>query len=264
MAARRRSRADRADRGRCPTDYAGLRADSIRSVARPCSTRAAPGDMRARALPAASDGPPPSSACCGRGAADRDQPAHRRPQLADLMLDSGAAAALLEDEAARALGDKRAIDLGEWRRRVDAPPATLPQPAGSRRRSGVPAVLLRHHRPSQGASSMPTARSVTPTCSPRPSRARPGHRFYSSAQAVLLQSARQRLLRRPAPGRHRRARPNGPTARVAAMVERHEPHLLQRPTLYRRLIDAGVRFRGDARGLRCEACPPRLRATGRR
>ena len=95
-------------------DYAGLRADSIRSAAALLDAGLRPGDACVLALP---DGIEWAAAFIGMlWAGVRPiaiNPRTATTQLADLMLDSGAAAALLEDEAARALGDKRAIVLGE-------------------------------------------------------------------------------------------------------------------------------------------------------
>ncbi|HNO63219.1 MAG TPA: AMP-binding protein, partial [Thauera aminoaromatica] len=243
-------------------DYAGLRADSIRSAAALLDAGLRPGDACVLALP---DGIEWATAFIGMlWAGVRPiaiNPRTATTQLADLMLDSGAAAALLEDEAARALGDKRAIDLGEWRRRVERATAT---PAAAQAADDDPAFLL--------YSSGTTGRPKGILHAHRAIRdahvfardllgARPEHRFYSSSKLFFAYPLANAFFAGLRLGATVVLDPEWPDpARVAAMVERHEPHIFfSVPTLYRRLIDAGVRFRGVHAAVSAgEACPPAL------
>jgi acyl-coenzyme A synthetase/AMP-(fatty) acid ligase len=243
-------------------DYAGLRADSIRSAAALLDAGLRPGDACVLALP---DGIEWAAAFIGMlWAGVRPiaiNPRTATTQLADLMLDSGAAAALLEDEAARALGDKRAIDLGEWRRRVERATAT---PAAAQAADDDPAFLL--------YSSGTTGRPKGILHAHRAIRdahvfardllgARPEHRFYSSSKLFFAYPLANAFFAGLRLGATVVLDPEWPDpARVAAMVERHEPHIFfSVPTLYRRLVDAGVRFRRLHAAVSAgEACPPAL------
>ena len=243
-------------------DYAGLRADAIRSAAALLDAGLRPGDACVLALP---DGIEWAAAFIGMlWAGVRPiaiNPRTAAVQIADLMLDSGAAAALLEDEAARALGDKRAIDLGEWRRRVEratATPAAAPadddDPAFllySSGTTGRPKGILHAHRAIRDAHVF--ARDLL--------GARPGHRFYSSSKLFFAYPLANAFFAGLRLGATVVLDPEWPDpTRVAAMVERHEPHIFfSVPTLYRRLVDAGVRFRGLHAAVSAgEACPPSL------
>ena len=173
--------ADRADRGDVRIDYAGLRADSIRSAATLLDA-----------------GLRPATPACSR-AARRRRMGHRlhrhavggvRPiaisrapppaQLADLMLDSGAAAPL-EDEAARCA-----------RRQARDRPRRMAPPGGARHRDAQPRRRPTTIRRSCCTPPAPpaapkgilhaTARSVgCPRVRPRPSRCAPGAPLYSSS-----------------------------------------------------------------------------------
>ena len=243
-------------------DYAGLRADAIRSAAALLDAGLRPGDACVLALP---DGIEWATAFIGMlWAGVRPiaiNPRTASEQIADLMLDSGAAAALLEDGAARALGDKRAIALGEWRRRVEratATPAAAPaaddDPAFllySSGTTGRPKGILHAHRAIRDAHVF--ARDIL--------GARPEHRFYSSSKLFFAYPLANAFFAGLRLGATVVLDPEWPDpARVAAMVERHQPHIFfSVPTLYRRLVDAGVRFRGLHAAVSAgEACPPAL------
>jgi acyl-coenzyme A synthetase/AMP-(fatty) acid ligase len=243
-------------------DYAGLRADCIRSAAALHDAGLRPGDACVLALP---DGIEWATAFIGMlWAGVRPiaiNPRTAAAQITDLMQDSGAAAALLEDQAARALGDKRAIDLTEWRRRVEratAAPAAAPaaddDPAFllySSGTTGRPKGILHAHRAIRDAHVF--ARDLL--------GARPEHRFYSSSKLFFAYPLANAFFAGLRLGATVVLDPEWPDpARVAAMVERHEPHIFfSVPTLYRRLVDAGVRFRGLHAAVSAgEACPPAL------
>ncbi|WP_415257954.1 AMP-binding protein [Thauera phenylacetica] len=248
--------------GEARVDYATLRAGSIRNAAALLDAGLRPGDACVLALP---DGIEWATAFIGMlWAGVRPiaiNPRTAPPQIADLMLDSGAAAALLEDETVLALGDQRALGRSEWRHRVErasATPAAAPadddDPAFllySSGTTGRPKGIIHAHRAIRDAHVF--ARDIL--------GARPEHRFYSSSKlffAYPLANAFFAGLRLGATVVLDTAWPD--PQRVAAMVERHEPHIFfSVPTLYRRLVDAGVRFRGLHAAVSAgEACPPAL------
>lgn len=243
-------------------DYAGLRANCIRSAAALHDAGLRPGDACVLALP---DGIEWATAFIGMlWAGVRPiaiNPRTATAQITDVMQDAGAAAALLEDEAARALGDERATGLSEWRRCVERATATpAPVPAAeddpafllySSGTTGRPKGIIHAHRAIRDAHVF--ARDIL--------GAQPEHRFYSSSKlffAYPLANAFFAGLRLGATVILDPAWPD--PERVAAMVERHAPHIFfSVPTLYRRLVDAGVQFHGLQAAVSAgEACPPAL------
>lgn len=178
--------------------------------------------------------------------------------LRDLAADSGAVALLLDDAAAAAAGDARALGLGAWRRRVDAAcgeaplhPAEAEAPAFwlySSGTTGKPKGIV--HAQRSVADAHVFARDVL--------GATARDTFYSTSKlffAYPLANALFAGLRLGAAVVLDAEWPN--PERVARNVARHRPTLFfSVPTLYRRLVEAGA----DFSSLRCavsagEACP---------
>ncbi len=177
----------------------------------------------------------------------------------DLIADSGAVALLLEDDAAAAVGDPRALGLGSWRSLLDAAPAPAAfhqadenAPAFwlySSGTTGKPKGIVHAHR--SAAHAHVFARDVL--------GATPADVFYSTSKlffAYPLANALFAGLRLGASVVLDAEWPN--PERVARNVARYCPTLLfSVPTLYRRLTEAGVPFASLRRAVSAgEACPP--------
>ncbi len=187
--------------------------------------------------------------------------------LRDLVDDSGAAALLLEDETSAAVADARAIGLGTWRELLRAAPATAPlHPAEddapafwlySSGTTGRPKGIVHAHR--AVAQAHVFAREVL--------GATAQDLFYSTSKlffAYPLANTLFAALRLGAGVVLDAEWPN--PERVARNVARHAPTLFfSVPTLYRRMVEAGVPFGS----VRCavsagETCPPDVAAGWRR
>lgn len=179
--------------------------------------------------------------------------------IRDLIADSGAAALLLEDDAAAAVGDARAVGLGAWHGLMDAAAATAPlcqadedAPAFwlySSGTTGKPKGIIHAHRTVAHAHVF--AREVL--------GATPQDIFYSTSKlffAYPLANALFAGLRLGASVVLDAEWPN--PERVANNVARHRPTLFfSVPTFYRRLTEAGVPFTSVRRAVSAgEACPP--------
>lgn len=176
----------------------------------------------------------------------------------DLIADSGAAALLLEDAAAVAVGDPRALGLAAWRALFEAAPSTAPlhrsdedAPAFwlySSGTTGKPKGIV--HAQRSVAHAHVFARDVL--------GATPADVFYSTSKlffAYPLANALFAGLRLGASVVLDAEWPN--PERVARNVARHRPTLFfSVPTLYRRLTEAGVPFASVRRAVSAgEACP---------
>lgn len=179
--------------------------------------------------------------------------------IRDLVIDAGAAALLLEDDAAAAVDNARAMGRSAWRQQLEETPVTAPlhqaqedAPAFwlySSGTTGKPKGII--HAQRTVANAHVFARDIL--------GATPQDRFYSTSKlffAYPLANALFAGLRLGASVVLDAEWPN--PERVAQNVEQHRPTLFfSVPTLYRRLVEAGVPFAS----VRCavsagEACPP--------
>jgi acyl-coenzyme A synthetase/AMP-(fatty) acid ligase len=181
----------------------------------------------------------------------------------DLMADSGATAMLLEDDAAAAAGDGRALGRSAWLQllsacRGDAPPHQAEEDAPafwlySSGTTGKPKGIIHAHR--SVAHAHVFARDVL--------GATPQDRFYSTSKLFFAYPLANSLfagLRLGASVVLDAEWPN--PERVARIVERQRPTLFfSVPTLYRRLVEARVPFAPIRRAVSAgEACPPDVAA----
>lgn len=177
----------------------------------------------------------------------------------DLLDDSGAAAVLLENDAAAAVGDPRAFGLGAWQALLCAACASAPlrqadgnEPAFwlySSGTTGKPKGIVHAHR--AVANSHVFARDVLGATS--------ADVFYSTSKLFFAYPLANALFAGLRLGASVVLDAEWPNAeRVAHNVAQHRPTLFfSVPTLYRRLTEAGVSFPA----VRCavsagEACPP--------
>lgn len=176
-----------------------------------------------------------------------------------LLEDSGAAAILLEDDAALAVSDPRAIGLKAWRVQLDAVHASAPlrqadgnEPAFwlySSGTTGKPKGIVHAHRTVENAHVF--ARDVL--------GATPADIFYSTSKLFFAYPLANALFAGLRLGAGVVLDAEWPNAeRVARNVAQHRPTLFfSVPTLYRRLTEAGVPFASVRRAVSAgEACPP--------
>lgn len=186
--------------------------------------------------------------------------------IRELIADAGAVALLLEDEVGAAVADPRGLARTAWRRRLDETAAPVPpreaqedEPAFwlySSGTTGKPKGVVHAHRAAAQADVF--AREIL--------GATPQDRFYSTSKlffAYPLANALFAGLRLGASVVLDAEWPN--PERVAQLVARHRPTLLfSVPTLYRRLVEAGVSFAGVRRAVSAgEVCPPDVAAAWR-
>jgi acyl-coenzyme A synthetase/AMP-(fatty) acid ligase len=181
----------------------------------------------------------------------------------DLMADAGASAMLLEDDAAAATGDGRALGRSAWQQllsscRGEAPPHQAEEDAPafwlySSGTTGKPKGIIHAHR--SVAHAHVFAREVL--------GATPQDRFYSTSKLFFAYPLANSLfagLRLGASVVLDAEWPN--PERVARIVEQQRPTLFfSVPTLYRRLVEARVPFVPLRRAVSAgEACPPDVAA----
>lgn len=187
--------------------------------------------------------------------------------IRDLVDDSGAAALLLEDEKAASFGDSRAIGRTDWRGRLDGSTEEAPlhlaqadDPAFwlySSGTTGKPKGIIHAHRAASCADVF--AREVLGATS--------RDRFYSTSKlffAYPLANALFAGLRLGASVVLDAEWPN--PEGVARNIAQYRPTLFfSVPTLYRRLIEAGVSFPNVRYAVSAgEACPPGVAESWRR
>lgn len=177
----------------------------------------------------------------------------------DLIADSGAAAVLLEDDAAAAVGDPRAFGLGVWLALLGVAHASAPlrqadgnEPAFwlySSGTTGKPKGIVHAHR--AVANSHAFARDVLGATS--------ADIFYSTSKLFFAYPLANALFAGLRLGASVVLDAEWPNAeRVARNVAQYRPTLFfSVPTLYRRLTEAGVPFASVRRAVSAgEACPP--------
>ncbi len=178
-----------------------------------------------------------------------------------LLADSGAVALLLEDAQAIAFGDARALGLGAWRERFPAAAADLPPHRAqeddeaywlySSGTTGKPKGIVHAHRAAAHAHVF--AREVL--------GATPQDVFYSTSKLFFAYPLANTLFAALRLGAAVVLDPEWPNPqRVAENLARHRPTLFfSVPTLYRRLLEAGVAFPSLRQAVSAgEACPPEV------
>lgn len=181
--------------------------------------------------------------------------------IRDLIDDSGSVAQLLEDDRAAAVGGGRTLGRSEWRARLegcDEAPAVhrakADEPAFwlySSGTTGRPKGIVHHHRAADCADVF--AREVL--------GATPRDRFYSTSKLFFAYPLANALFAGLRLGATVVLDAEWPAPEgVAANLVRFRPTLLfSVPTLYRRLLDAGVDFSGVRAAVSAgEACPPEV------
>ena len=180
-------------------------------------------------------------------------------RIRDLIEDAGAAALLMEDETARALGDARALGRSAWQTLLrgatgcatpvdaaeDAPAFWLYSSGTTGRPKGI------MHAQRAFAHAHVFARDIL--------GATPRDRFYSTSKLFFAYPLANSLLAGLRLGARVVLDAAWPTPeRVAQLAAEHRPTLLfSVPTLYRRLIEAGLSFPSVRRAVSAgEACPP--------
>lgn len=185
-------------------------------------------------------------------------------QIRDLLAESGAKVMLAEDELANAVGDKRVLHRLAWQVAL-APIAGIETPAVevdanapcfmlfSSGTTGKPKGVLHAHR--SVADAHVFAREIL--------GATAADRFCSTSKLFFAYPIANSLFAGLRLGASVVLDPNWPTPdSVACLIRDHAPTMFfSVPTLYQRLLEAGVSFPSVRRFVSAgEACPPSLSA----
>ena len=182
--------------------------------------------------------------------------------IAELLAESHAKLLLAEDPVAQSVGDARALSLSAWLAARAQSPGGRPEPIAVQ--DTTPAFLLF----SSGTTGRPKGVVHAHRCvqhaqafAQRVLGAHAGDRFYSTSKLFFAYPLANSLFAGLRLGATVILDAQWPSPeRVAELSRRHRPTLLfSVPTLYRRLLDAGVGFDAMRRCVSAgEACPRAL------